>query len=45
MYLTASCSQRRRETFLRYVLIIAIIDLVIVFAGPGVAVAIRNQFN
>ena len=30
---------------MEYVLIIAIIGLVIVFAGPGVAGAIRNQFN
>ena len=30
---------------MEYVLIIAIIGLVVIFAGPQVAVAIRNQFN
>ena len=35
----------RRQSIIEYVLIIAVIDLVIVFAGPGVAGAIRNQFN
>ena len=35
----------RGQSVLEYVLIIAIIGLVIVFAGPGVAGAIRNQFN
>ena len=35
----------RRQSIIEYVLIIAIIGLVIVFAGPGVAGAIRNQFN
>ena len=35
----------RGQSILEYVLIIAIIGLVIVFAGPGVAGAIRNQFN
>ena len=30
---------------IEYVLIISVIGLVIVFAGPGVAGAIRNQFN
>ena len=33
------------QSTVEYVLIIAIIGLVIVFAGPGVAGAIRNQFN
>ena len=33
------------QSIIEYVLIIAIIGLVIVFAGPGVAGAIRNQFN
>ena len=35
----------RGQSIIEYVLIIAIIGLVIVFAGPGVAGAIRNQFN
>lgn len=35
----------REQSIIEYVLIIAIIGLVIVFAGPGVAGAIRNQFN
>ena len=35
----------RGQSIIEYVLIIAIIVLVIVFAGPGVAGAIRNQFN
>ena len=35
----------RRAANLRGQSIIAIIGLVIVFAGPGVAGAIRNQFN
>lgn len=35
----------RRQSIIEYVLIIAVIGLVIVFAGPGVAGAIRNQFN
>ena len=33
------------QSIIEYVLIIAVIGLVIVFAGPGVAGAIRNQFN
>ena len=33
------------QSTVEYVLIIAIIGLVIVFAGPGAAGAIRNQFN
>lgn len=33
------------QSTIEYVLIIAVIGLVIVFAGPGVAGAIRNQFN
>ena len=33
------------QSTVEYVLIIAVIGLVIVFAGPGVAGAIRNQFN
>ena len=35
----------RGQSIIEYVLIIAIIGLVIVSAGPGVAGAIRNQFN
>ena len=35
----------RGQSIIEYVLIIAIIGLVIVFAGPGMAGAIRNQFN
>ena len=35
----------RGQSIIEYVLIIAVIGLVIVFAGPGVAEAIRNQFN
>lgn len=35
----------RGQSIIEYVLIIAIIGLVIVFAGPGVAGAIRNQFS
>lgn len=35
----------RGQGIIEYVLIIAIVGLVIVFAGPGVAGAIRNQFN
>ena len=35
----------RGQSIIEYVLIIALIGLVIAFAGPGVAGAIRNQFN
>ncbi len=35
----------RGQSITEYVLIIAVIGLVIGFAGPGVAGAIRNQFN
>ncbi|RGT30559.1 hypothetical protein, partial [Collinsella sp. AF19-1LB] len=35
----------RGQSIIEYVLLIAIIGLVIVFAGQGVAGAIRNQFN
>ena len=35
----------RGQSTIEYALIIAIIGLVLVFAGPGVAGAIRNQFN
>ena len=35
----------RGQSIIEYVLIIAVIGLVIVFAGPGVAGAVRNQFN
>ena len=35
----------RGQSIIEYVLIIAVIGLVIVFAGPGMVSAIRNQFN
>ena len=35
----------RGQSIIEYVLIIAVIGLVIVYAGPGVAGAISNQFN
>ena len=35
----------RGQSIIEYVLIIAVIGLVIVFAGPSVAGTIRNQFN
>ncbi len=35
----------RGQSIIEHVLTIAVIGLVIVFAGPGVAGAIRNQFN
>ena len=35
----------RGQSIIEYVLIIAVIGMAIVFAGPGVAGAIRNQFN
>ena len=35
----------RGQSIIEYVLIIAVIGLVIVFVGPGVTGAIRNQFN
>lgn len=35
----------RGQGIIEYVLIIAVICLVIVFAGPGVAGAIRNQLT
>ena len=35
----------RGQSIIEYVLIIAVIGLIIVFAGPGVAGAIHNQFN
>lgn len=35
----------RGQSIIEYVLIIAVIGMVTVFAGPGVAGAIRNQFN
>ena len=35
----------RGQSIIEYVLIAAVIGLVVIFAGPGVAGAIRNQFN
>ena len=35
----------RGQSIIEYVLIIAVISLVVVFAGPAVAGAIRNQFT
>ena len=35
----------RGQSIIEYVLIIAIIGLVVIFAGPWIASAIRNQFN
>ena len=35
----------RGQSIIEYVLIAAVIGLVVVFAGPQVAGAIRNQFN
>lgn len=35
----------RGQSIIEYVLIIAVTSLVVVFAGPAVAGAIRNQFN
>ncbi|WP_432315872.1 Flp family type IVb pilin [Collinsella aerofaciens] len=35
----------RGQSTIEYVLIVAIIGLVVIFAGPQVAGAIRNQFN
>ena len=35
----------RGQSIIEYVLIIAVIGLVIVFAGPGISGAIRNQFS
>ena len=40
-----STRRLRGQSTLEYVLIIAVISLVVVFAGPAVAGAIRNQFN
>lgn len=35
----------RSQSIIEYVLIIAIIGLAVIFAGPWIASAIRNQFN
>lgn len=35
----------RGQSIIEYVLIAAVISLVVVFAGPQVSGAIRNQFN
>ena len=40
-----SARRLRGQSTLEYVLIIAVIGLVVVFTGPSVASAIRNQFN
>ena len=40
-----STRRLRGQSTLEYVLIIALIGLVVVFAGPWIATAIRNQFN
>ena len=40
-----STRRLKGQSTVEYVLIIAIIVLVVIFAGPGVASAIRNQFN
>ena len=42
---TCRVANLRGQSIIEYVLFIAVIGLVIVFAGPGVAGAIRNQFN
>ena len=42
---SSESTRLRGQSIIEYVLIIAVIGLVIVFAGPGVAGAIRNQFN
>lgn len=42
---SSKSTRLRGQSIIEYVLIIAVIGLVIMFAGPGVAGAIRNQFN
>lgn len=41
----AKAGELSGQGLIEYVLIIAVISLVVVFAGPAVAGAIRNQFN
>lgn len=41
----ATAGELSGQGLIEYVLIIAVISLVVVFAGPAVAGAIRNQFN
>lgn len=41
----AKAGELSGQGLIEYVLIIAVISLVVVFAGPAVAHAIRNQFN
>ena len=41
----AKAGQLSGQGLIEYVLIIAVISLVVIFAGPAVAGAIRNQFK
>lgn len=41
----ATAGELSGQGLIEYVLIIAVISLVVVFAGPAVAGAIRNQFT
>lgn len=41
----AKAGELSGQGLIEYVLIIAVISLVVVFAGPGIAKAITNQFN
>lgn len=41
----AKAGELSGQGLIEYVLIIAVVSLVVVFAGPAVAGAIRNQFN
>lgn len=41
----AKAGELSGQGLIEYVLIIAVISLVVVFAGPAVAKAITNQFN
>lgn len=41
----AKAGELSGQSLIEYVLIIAVISLVVVFAGPAVAGAIRNQFT
>lgn len=44
-FCAAKAGELSGQGLIEYVLIIAVISLVVVFAGPAVAGAIRNQFN